>query len=120
MGVSVAYANTQTGEVHYVVKLGGAQTDTELVAAPASGYQILLMSWAVSASADAEWFMEQGAALVAGGYVKAAGRMGEGHSQNDQMGSLGGRELVAATNLTFTTVGVSDAYVDIVYKVVAA
>ncbi len=112
----VAYPNTQTAEIYVVVKYTGAQTDTEVIAAPASGTAILLLDYQWSCSGNQEVFLEQGAALVAGSYT--AINTSQSMSGNPSQGSLGGRELTTATNLTITTVGAFDTYLEILYTIV--
>jgi len=115
-----SYTNSKTGEIHYVAKFTGAQTDQEVIAAPATGYAILLHSIYWSASADAEVFLEQGATLVAGQFVAA----NSGREHNPTRGSDGkqewsGRELTNATNLTLTT-DAGNLYLELLYSVVAS
>ncbi|MCP4205910.1 MAG: hypothetical protein GY767_02525 [Shimia sp.] len=116
------YTNSKTGEKHYVAPFTGAQTDQEVIAAPATGYAIVLHRVMVSSSANATVFFEQGATLVAGAYLLAAGQQAavwDFPRGSDGNGRYAGRELTNATNLTITT-SAGDCYVDIVYTVAAS
>ncbi len=116
-----SYTNSKTREIHHVEKFTGAQTNQEVIAAPATGYAILIHDLYWSSSADAEVYIEQGTTLVAGQYVAAnsgrehlAGRGSDGHGQG-----WGGRELTNATNLILTT-SAGNLYLEITYSVVAS
>jgi len=118
-----SYANSKTGELHFVSAYTGAKTDEQVIAAPSAGYAILLHRVMVSSSADATVFFEQGSTLVCGAYLLAAGLQAVVWDfDRAAVGSgsgWGGRELVDATNLTFTS-SAGNSYVDIVYSVVAS
>ncbi len=114
-----SYTNARTGAIHHVEKFTGAQTNQEVVAAPATGYAILIHDLYWSSSAAAEVYIEQGTTVVAGQYVAAnggrehlAGRGSDGPGQG-----WGGRELVNATNLILTTTA-GNLYLEITYSIV--
>ncbi len=116
-----SYPNSKTSEIHYVAKFTGAQTNQELIAAPDTGYAILIHDLYWSSSADAEVFVEQGTTLVAGQFVAAnSGREHLAGRGRDGPGlGWGGRELVNATNLILTT-DAGNLYIEITYSVVAS
>lgn len=115
-----SYTNSKTREIHHVEKFTGAQTNQEVIAAPATGYAILIHDLYWSASEDAEVYIEQGTTLVAGQYVAAnSGREHVPGRASDGKGRWGGRELTNATNLILTTTA-GNLYIEIVYSVVAS
>lgn len=111
-----SFTNPQTGEIWFVSKYTGAQTDKEVIAAPAAGKTILLHWFDWSASADAEIFLEQGSTLVAGQFAGANGGKVVAASSPFLKGR-GGIRLTPATSLTLTT-DAGNCYVEIMYSIV--